>query len=435
MASVRKVRKSGRDTGRWQGVAQVPRALWPTHGKTETHVVDGTGRAGEAAARRWAENREEVLAARLNDPGADLLIGDWYERVKLRLGHTGRTPGEVATLVRLYYVPRWGELPIAQWDPAEMEGWLARLQEQPEPGDRLPDRNGKLVPISSDRARTVLAHLKALVNKAVKDRVLAFNPIVGVTPPGVTESEPRFMPEDEFLTAVLWLPDHYRALVYGLAYTGCRFGEAAALRDESLVHDGQSLRINRTIVEDASCRVAWKMAPKGGKPRTVPLPGHVAEEWNAYRATRVSTGPVVLPVADARGRKRTITVDPWFRTAQGHPLCRHRLDAAWKAAQRKAGLTELYRVHDLRHLYASTLITAHQPLIAVQELMGHASARQTEVYAHLVKGWQDHARQALDRPEAALADRARAIAKSRETVAIPGTSATSLPPGPGPAQT
>jgi site-specific recombinase XerD len=47
-----------------------------------------------------------------------------------------------------------------------------------------------------------------------------------------------------------------------------------------------------------------------------------------------------------------------------------------------AGLPD-FRVHDLRHSFASFLVNAGRSLYEVQELLGHADIRTTSRYAHL----------------------------------------------------
>jgi len=55
---------------------------------------------------------------------------------------------------------------------------------------------------------------------------------------------------------------------------------------------------------------------------------------------------------------------------------------SWNSARIRAGLPDL-RVHDLRHSFASFLVTAGRSLYEVQELLGHADIRTTSRYEHL----------------------------------------------------
>lgn len=58
------------------------------------------------------------------------------------------------------------------------------------------------------------------------------------------------------------------------------------------------------------------------------------------------------------------------------------LQSEWERISRRAGLTGV-RLHDLRHTYASFLINKGVSLFVVQGLLGHASAKTTQRYAHL----------------------------------------------------
>ena len=40
------------------------------------------------------------------------------------------------------------------------------------------------------------------------------------------------------------------------------------------------------------------------------------------------------------------------------------------------------RIHDLRHTFATRLAASGQPLRSIQEFLGHADSKTTQVYAH-----------------------------------------------------
>lgn len=67
----------------------------------------------------------------------------------------------------------------------------------------------------------------------------------------------------------------------------------------------------------------------------------------------------------------------------GKPL--QELKRAWGHICRDAGL-EGVRLHDLRHTYASHLVSSGLSLAIVGRLLGHTQAQTTHRYAHLADG-------------------------------------------------
>lgn len=57
-------------------------------------------------------------------------------------------------------------------------------------------------------------------------------------------------------------------------------------------------------------------------------------------------------------------------------------DKTFRIAVENAGITD-FTFHDLRHTFASWLVTEGVELIKVRDLLGHSSIRMTERYAHL----------------------------------------------------
>ena len=72
-----------------------------------------------------------------------------------------------------------------------------------------------------------------------------------------------------------------------------------------------------------------------------------------------------------------------FPGPQGGFVTRDQIKHPFWRATAAAGL-ERIRIHDLRHSFASQLVSAGKPLPAVQQLLGHADLRTTMRYAHLV---------------------------------------------------
>lgn len=85
---------------------------------------------------------------------------------------------------------------------------------------------------------------------------------------------------------------------------------------------------------------------------------------------------------------------PWvFVQRNGKPVVQ--VNFAFRQACEKAGVED-FRIHDLRHTFASWLVSSGVPLSELRDLLGHSSIVQTERYAHLAPGRLHYAVEILD---------------------------------------
>lgn len=128
-----------------------------------------------------------------------------------------------------------------------------------------------------------------------------------------------------------------------------------------------SLRVEGLDPQESLVRVRGK----GDKERIVPVGLPALEAVLAYRD---GSRPILL---------RGGAVHELFVNARGGALSRQGL---WKILRRwatAAGLAERVSPHVLRHCFATHLLQGGADLRAVQELLGHADIRTTQIYTHL----------------------------------------------------
>jgi integrase len=70
-----------------------------------------------------------------------------------------------------------------------------------------------------------------------------------------------------------------------------------------------------------------------------------------------------------------------FPTSKGTPM--PDLNRPWKWLKQETGLADL-RIHDLRHSFASVLISSGETLETIGKLLGHSQHQTTLRYAHLM---------------------------------------------------
>jgi integrase len=88
------------------------------------------------------------------------------------------------------------------------------------------------------------------------------------------------------------------------------------------------------------------------------------------------------PVADVLRRIPRLPGNPWVITGKNSGARLSDLQPFWQRVRARAGLKDA-RIHDLRHTFASTAVTAGQGLPMIGKLLGHTQVATTARYAHL----------------------------------------------------
>lgn len=157
---------------------------------------------------------------------------------------------------------------------------------------------------------------------------------------------------------------------------GLRQGEAAGLSIDRVDFLRRTVRIDRQLVTPAKGAPTLEPPKTASSFRTIPLPSFVGDALAAHIAEH-GTGDHGLILHDE----------------DGSPIGRNRFGDIWR--EMRTGVT-VY--HDLRHTFASTLLSSGVSIKAVADWLGHANATVTlTTYAHLMPVDEDRARGVLDR--------------------------------------
>ncbi len=124
-----------------------------------------------------------------------------------------------------------------------------------------------------------------------------------------------------------------------------------------------------TSLNDAPISDELTVTGKRGKTRIVPV-GAAARsalaQWREVRPTLAASGETAL-----------------FVSRQGGRLSVRAIEARLTRWAQRCGLGVGVHPHMLRHSFASHLLQSSGDLRAVQDLLGHASIRSTQIYTHL----------------------------------------------------
>ncbi len=271
-----------------------------------------------------------------------------------------------------YGIPAAGRIPLTQLSPSACERWLDEVSNTRKLGRRDAatgerTRDGERIAASTVR-NTYMAALQAL-NTAERDGLIPSNPLSLVPSPRVPKQDvPVTKPHEVEALLAACRGRRTEPLVHFVAWTGCRIGEALALRWSDVDLDRQTATLRRGG--------HLRNTTKNSKIRTVTLLPVVVEQLQCVkRRTR---------------RERLALGEGWhdsdlvFTSATGRALDRDNVSHELQRALIAAGITPKRPWHSLRHGLAHRLILAGVPLSMVSAMVGHSSVAMTnDIYGHV----------------------------------------------------
>jgi integrase len=215
---------------------------------------------------------------------------------------------------------------------------------------------------------------------AVEDGRILRNPAVGVRLPTVDRAPIVPLTAEQVWALAEKAPGWMRAAVLVGAGLGLRQGECFGLTVDRVDWLRREVRVDRQLVTPVKGPATLGPPKTKASYRTLPAPTVVLEALTAHLAEH------------GEGADRLI-----FHTTTGAAVRRNMFGRTWPGVATAAGLPGT-RFHDLRHHYASALIASGCSIKAVQESLGHASAKETlDTYSHLWPNDRDRIRAAVER--------------------------------------
>lgn len=219
--------------------------------------------------------------------------------------------------------------------------------------------------------------IRQALEQARRWGLIARNPAVDATPPVQRHREivPPTVEQVQLLLAAAEADDaDFAAYLWVLAATGCRHGEACALR--------------WTDVDLERCEVAIRRSISQVK-------GELREkDTKTHQSRRVAIDEATVAVLHSlrvRGRERALALGErladdalLFSDVKGHPwrpdVCTNRF------GRLRAGVgLERVRLHDLRHFVATVLGGAGVPIATISGRLGHSeNATTLNLYTHVM---------------------------------------------------
>lgn len=305
-----------------------------------------------------------------------------------RTGIEPRTRRDLNRFLEMWIFPTFGEADIRStehFSRSTISQWIRTL-EQTLVTKGPAATSGKATaipkPMSPNSIRKYYWLLSSILNEAVRHEppLRERNPCVGIRLPredGGTDDGMEFLtPQEVQVLLDACFDQRADELLVVIKYgTGLRWGEITALQPQDIIglHTSRPrLKIQR----------AWKKAKDGtfylGPPkskrsrRTIGISPTVVAALVEAGATKKRRDALLFTGADGASRLAYSTFS-------------QRWHKAVTLAQERGLLDKYPTPHDLRHSHAAALISAGQPLTAVQRRLGHESIQTTsDRYGHLL---------------------------------------------------
>ena len=269
-----------------------------------------------------------------------------------------RNASDQISMLRKMVQPEWGHRLVSEISKQDVERFLNKVAEgRPRPSKLKPNNRArklqgwKPTPIRANRVGQLL---RKMFNLAIAWEWREDNPASGFRM-RIENSRERFLSHDELarLASALDHAEDQRAagIIRMCMLTGARVGEVRTAQFEHFNLDYGS----------------WAK------------PAATTKQRKVHRI------PISQDVATiVRQRKMVVTSgSPWLFPGDtpGQPV--QEIRRFWKRMQQEAGLPDV-RIHDLRHTFASLLVSGGASLEMVGRLLGHSQLSTTQRYAHFM---------------------------------------------------
>jgi integrase len=356
--------------------------IFVDHKRRRKAVRVGTG----PRAKRVADEAARQIAARLalgdisvfDRPAAPTTLKasptfasvarEWLERYPALHPLRRATMMYWRSFTERHLIPFFGPMPV---DSISVDTVESFIEQKRAPGGSVL-RDGKA--LSDTTLRVGLSILQLILKRAVRRRLIATNPardvewrsvrVDHVDPFTGAELRAILSAADRLAAAERARPD-FPALLRVWIRTGARHGEVVALQWQDLDLDAGTATLRRSY----SMR---RLGPtKTGMARTVSLAHPVPEATAEWRPGAIASSRDAVDALRRLGR----TADPAaFVFAQGlAPVGPDTVRKLWRRTLAAAGVR--YRVPEqLRHTFASTMLSRNAPLLYVQQQGGWRTA-------------------------------------------------------------
>ena len=291
----------------------------------------------------------------------------WRETTLAASDRKASTKELYANLARNHLEPEpFGALRLDRLKPFDVERLILSMRVKTKPGRPTEDEPDPepVRALSDSTIRQVYTILRAALDGAVRDGLLARNPAAAVRRPGVEQGEASYLPSDDVSKLLRAASgSRYYPVLALIATTGLRRGEALGLSWDKVDLDAGLLKVTATLNRVDGRLVCSEPKTQRAR-RTMPLTPTMVALLRKHKATQAAERLRAANQWDDNGLV--------FTSELGSPVDPRNILRTVEVAARKAGV-EGVGVHTLRHSAAVAWLESGTRIKAVADLLGHSS--------------------------------------------------------------
>lgn len=321
----------------------------------------------------------------------------WLDHTSSRV--KARTLESYDGLIRLHLIPFFGKHLLTQITPQDIESFISHCM----------NKKG----LSPRTTNYLLTVLKMLLAKARHWKLLRTDPAEEIRKLRQEREEMDYLKPQEVKILVEKADEPYRTLFLTAVLTGMRRGEILGLQWGDIDWNGGLIYVRRNL--------AWQSKRSKGSIQS-------GRRWYySTPKTKRSTRAIIMSPELRKAlqiHQINCPVSPYdavFCTSTGNPLDPDNMvKNQFAPTLERAGLRRI-RFHDLRHTYATLLISQGENVKFVQAQLGHESAKTTlDTYSHLMPENNQRSGAALDQQifGSPLEDHGSNVLSTKPTLAL-----------------
>lgn len=243
--------------------------------------------------------------------------------------------------------------------------------------------------LSDKYIKSMFSFLKAIFNYGIENEYFSKNPCCKIKKLTVAKKQINFLTEDQvqmfYKVAKKLTPMQY-ALFYTAINTGMRRGELLALEWSDINFIKKTISINKQ----------WYLhkltdTKTAGSNRIIKISDSLCELLKEHKRDNFFRSKIVFADREGKHQHAWNMTERYFKKVLKYMQYLDNIETS---------NLETLRFHDLRHTYASLMLSKGAPIKFVQEQLGHTTCKMTlDTYNHIMPKESEIARNLLDNLE------------------------------------